>query len=42
MFIDFREKGEREKHINVRKKHWLIASYTSPDQGLNLQPGYVP
>ena len=35
-------KGEREGNINVREKHWLVASRMYPDGGLNLQPRYVP
>ena len=35
LFI-FREK-EREG-----EKHWLVASCTHPNQGLNLKPGHVP
>ena len=43
-FTDFKERGkEREKKkINVRKKHKLVSSLVHPDQGLNLQPRYMP
>ena len=38
-----REEGrERERNINVRMKHRLVAFGTCPDQGLNPQPRYVP
>ena len=40
MFVDFlewEEGGERE-----REKHWSVAYYMCPDQGLNPQPRYVP
>ena len=40
MFIDFRERGrerERERqNIDVKEKHWLVASCTHPDQESNL------
>ena len=36
-----REK-ERKRNINVRDKHQLVASHSCLDQGLNLQPRYVP
>ena len=45
MFIDFKgRKGERqnERNVNVREKHQLVTSHRCPDQGLNLQPRYVP
>ena len=29
--VDFREKG-RERNIDVREKHQLVASHTSPDK----------
>ena len=39
-------KGERERDrdrkINVREKHGLVASKTCHDKELNLQPRYVP
>ena len=35
-------KGKREKHINVRDKHLLVAFRRLPDQGLNPQPRHVP
>ena len=44
IFIDFRErKGagmreRRERDIDVRKKHQLIACYTHSNWGLNPQP----
>ena len=41
MAIDFRERGrerERNKRIDVREKHWSVASCTHPDQELNLLP----
>ena len=34
--------GERDTHINVREKHWLVASCMWLDWGLNLQASYVP
>ena len=51
MFIDFRERGremrdgerERERNnIDVREKHWLVASHMYPDRGSNPQLRYVP
>ena len=39
MCIDF---GERERNIDVREKHRLVASYTHPNQGSNLQLGMCP
>ena len=45
MFIDLREKGEREgkeKETSMWEKHRLIASCTCPDWGSNPQPRYVP
>ena len=37
------ERGrERERNIDVKEKHQLIASHMCPDWGLNLQPRYVP
>ena len=46
MFIDFKESGkERERegkrNNNVRETS-LVVSCTHPNQGLNLQPGYMP
>ena len=45
LFI-FRERGrrekERERNIDVREKHWLIASPTHPYWGPNPQPRCVP
>ena len=44
MFIDFRERGrerQREKNIDVREKHQLVASCVCPDWGSNLQPFHV-
>ena len=41
LFSAFRERG-RERNIDVREKHQLVASYTCQDQGLNPQFGYVP
>ena len=46
-FYLFLERGEgrekkRERNMDVREKHWLVASYTSADQGPNLQPRHVP
>ena len=43
----FSEKGEgrekeRERNINVREIHWLVASHMHPDQGPNLKPRHVP
>ena len=40
LFLD-REEG-RERSIKMREKHQLVAFYTCPDWGLNLQPRYVP
>ena len=45
IFFYFGEKGregERERNIDVRKKHQLVAFCTFPDRGLNLQPQDVP
>ena len=47
MFIDLREREggegmERERNINVKEKHWSVASHVCPDQGLNLQPRHLP
>ena len=34
-----REEGlGRERNINMREKHWSVASCTHPDWGSNLQP----
>ena len=33
---------ERERNIDVRKKHWLVASSTCSDQGANLTLGMCP
>ena len=45
MFIDFTERGRKrereERNINVREKHWPVASSTPPHRDLNLQPRYV-
>ena len=44
MFIDFREEGGervRERDIDVREKHQMVASCMCPDQGSNPQPRYV-
>ena len=46
-FFFLRERGagrekERERNINVRENHQLVASCMRPDQGWNLQPSYVP
>ena len=40
--MDFRKRGrggerEREKHIDVRKKHWLVASHMHA-----IEPGMCP
>ena len=32
---------ERERGIDVRKKHWSVASHTCPNRESNLQPRYV-
>ena len=46
MLIDVeRGKGrerEREKNIDVKERHWSIASHTHDDQGLNSQLRHVP
>ena len=45
MPTDFRERGregERERNIDVREKHWSIASLKCPDQEQNPQPKYMP
>ena len=50
MFIDSRERGrvvgrereEREREVDVRETHHLVASCMHPDWGSNLQPTYVP
>ena len=34
MLIDFRERG-RERNVDVREKHWLVASHTHPDRESN-------
>ena len=37
------ERGEgRERNINVRVKHWSVASCMHPDWGPNPQPRHVP
>lgn len=36
----FRER--REGNTDIREKHQPVTSHPSPDQGLNLQSGYVP
>ena len=45
-FIDLKERGrrekERERNIDVREKHLLVASCIHPDQGVNLQPNPWP
>ena len=42
MFIDFRErKGGRERNINVRENHRLVASHMCPNQESNPQSRYV-
>ena len=43
--IDFRERRkerERERNIDVREEYQSAISYTYTNQGLNLQPTYVP
>ena len=45
MLIDLRgerQEREKEKNIHVKEKHWSVACHMHPDQGLNLQTGYVP
>ena len=45
MFNDFREREEgreRQKNINVRKKHQSFTSSMHRDWGSNLPPRYVP
>ena len=34
--------GERERSINMREKHQLLASCTHPNQGPNPKPRHVP
>ena len=45
LFI-FRERGrmgkERERNIDAREKHQLVASHMHPNWGSNLQPKHVP
>ena len=44
LFI-FRERGregDRERNINVREKHLLVASHPRPRGGTNPQPRHVP
>ena len=42
-FIVFRERERvRERHIDTREKHQSVASFMHLDQGLNLQPRFVP
>ena len=36
------EERQRERDIDMREKHGLVASHTCPNQGVNLQPRYVP
>lgn len=36
------EEGERERNIDVREKHWSVASRTRPIQGPNQKPRHVP
>ena len=33
---------ERERNINVREKHWLVAFSVCPDWGMNPKPRHVP
>ena len=46
MLTDFREgegrERERDRNIDVREKHRLVASCTHPNQGLNSRPRHVP
>ena len=44
MFTDLRKgRGQqREKHIDVREKHQLVAIRMCPDWELNPQPRYMP
>ena len=39
MCIDF---GERERNIDVREKHQLVAFCTCLEEGSNLQPRHAP
>ena len=41
MFIDFREEG-RERNIDVREKHWLVASHMRPYQYWTQDLGIKP
>ena len=38
----YSREGERERNIDVREKHQLVASHTHPNWGPNLQARYVP
>ena len=51
MFIDFREgrrewkrerERERERNVDMREKHWLVASRLCPKWASNQQTRYVP
>ena len=48
LILEREEGGERERQtdrqtdIDVRENHQSVSSCMHPDQGLNLQPRYVP
>ena len=38
LFLERGKEGRKETNINVREKHWSIASHMQPNQGSNLPP----
>ena len=44
LYLEKRKRREkmRERNIDVREKHWLVACWTCSDRGLNPQPRHVP
>ena len=42
LILEREERRERERNIDVREKHGLVASQKCPDWGSNLHPTYVP